>query len=233
MLEYLRRSNGSNCPCRSRARIVRHQVEMVDVRETLCRLDKKERIFWFRRCRNISQSFTDPFSVRLQFSSLVIRTLVCGVHAFHESQALYTSHGPAYFLGHQALASIYSPGSFGSVRQRVGTNLQYQAPASIASSGQCRAGPENDSSRAQEAVEFFASERRTVLLDSMVVILHGLSRNTKDYDIWLDPLPDVQAWQRRFHVGTCMWSSSAGQDALRGHDTPHQKIGIEDWFRDG
>jgi hypothetical protein len=28
----------------------------------------------------------------------------------------------------------------------------------------------------------------------MAVILHGLSRSTKDYDIWLDPLPDVQSW---------------------------------------
>jgi hypothetical protein len=47
---------------------------------------------------------------------------------------------------------------------------------------------------AQEAVAFLASKRRTVLLGGMAVILHGLSRNTKDYDIWLDPLPDAQAW---------------------------------------
>jgi hypothetical protein len=47
---------------------------------------------------------------------------------------------------------------------------------------------------AQEAVEFLAGERRAVLLGGLAVILHGLSRNTKDYDIWLDPLPDVQAW---------------------------------------
>jgi hypothetical protein len=47
---------------------------------------------------------------------------------------------------------------------------------------------------AQEAVAFLASKRRTVLLGGLAVILHGLSRNTKDYDIWLDPLPDVQAW---------------------------------------
>src|SRR5271165_855222 len=47
---------------------------------------------------------------------------------------------------------------------------------------------------AQKAVAFLASKRRTVLLGGMAVILHGLSRNTKDYDIWLDPLPDVQSW---------------------------------------
>jgi hypothetical protein len=41
-----------------------------------------------------------------------------------------------------------------------------------------------------------------VLLGGLAVILHGLSRNTKDYSIWLDSLPDVQTWtapiQRRF-----------------------------------
>jgi hypothetical protein len=47
---------------------------------------------------------------------------------------------------------------------------------------------------AQEAVAFLASKRRTVLLGGLAVILHGLSRSTKDYDIWLDPLPDVQSW---------------------------------------
>jgi hypothetical protein len=46
----------------------------------------------------------------------------------------------------------------------------------------------------QEAVAFLASKRRSVLLGGLAVILHGLSRNTKDYDIWLDPLPDVQSW---------------------------------------
>jgi hypothetical protein len=46
----------------------------------------------------------------------------------------------------------------------------------------------------QEAVAFLASKRRTVLLGGLAVILHGLSRNTKDCDIWLDPLPDVQSW---------------------------------------
>jgi hypothetical protein len=47
---------------------------------------------------------------------------------------------------------------------------------------------------AQEAVAFLASKRRTVLIGGLAVILHGLSRNTKDYDIWIDPVPDVQSW---------------------------------------
>jgi hypothetical protein len=47
---------------------------------------------------------------------------------------------------------------------------------------------------AQEVVAFLASQRRTVLLGGMAVILHGLSRSTKDIDIWMDPIPDVDTW---------------------------------------
>jgi len=47
---------------------------------------------------------------------------------------------------------------------------------------------------AKDAVSFLAGNRRTVLLGGMAVILHGLSRSTKDYDIWLDPLPEPQVW---------------------------------------
>lgn len=47
---------------------------------------------------------------------------------------------------------------------------------------------------AQEAVAFLAERRRTVLLGGMAVILYGLNRNTKDYDIWMDPLPEPKAW---------------------------------------
>ncbi len=47
---------------------------------------------------------------------------------------------------------------------------------------------------AQEAVVFLANRRRVVLLGGMAVILHGLSRSTKDYDIWLDPLPEPEVW---------------------------------------
>jgi hypothetical protein len=35
---------------------------------------------------------------------------------------------------------------------------------------------------AQEAVVFLANRRRMVLLGGIAVILHGLSRSTKDYD---------------------------------------------------
>ena len=50
----------------------------------------------------------------------------------------------------------------------------------------------------QEAVGFLASKRRTVLLGGMAVILHGLSRNTKDYDIWLDPFQMFKHGLRQF-----------------------------------
>jgi hypothetical protein len=49
---------------------------------------------------------------------------------------------------------------------------------------------------AREAVAFLASKRRAVLLGGMAMILHGLSRSTKDYDIWLDPLPRPEAWAK-------------------------------------
>jgi hypothetical protein len=38
--------------------------------------------------------------------------------------------------------------------------------------------------RALDAPEFLAGERRTILLGEAAVILHGLSRLTKDFDVW-------------------------------------------------
>jgi hypothetical protein len=50
--------------------------------------------------------------------------------------------------------------------------------------------------RALDALEFLAGKRRTVLLGGAAVILHGLSRYTKDFDVWQDPLPDAKTWAR-------------------------------------
>ena len=36
--------------------------------------------------------------------------------------------------------------------------------------------------------------RRVVLLGGLAVIAHGLSRATKDADIWLDPMPSPEEW---------------------------------------
>ena len=48
--------------------------------------------------------------------------------------------------------------------------------------------------KAKDAVTFLCERRRTLLLGGMAVILHGLSRTTKDIDIWMDPLPDAEVW---------------------------------------
>jgi hypothetical protein len=87
---------------------------------------------------------------------------------------------------------------------------------------------------AQEAVAFLASKRRTVLLGGMAVILHGLSRNTKDYDIWLDPLPDVQSWaapiqqllSRESSLQACRISAFVGWKPIIVGDVP--VVGTED-----
>jgi hypothetical protein len=47
---------------------------------------------------------------------------------------------------------------------------------------------------APEALAFLAKERRTVLLGGAAVILHGMNRSTKDFDIWMDPHPDADTW---------------------------------------
>jgi hypothetical protein len=33
-----------------------------------------------------------------------------------------------------------------------------------------------------------------VLLGGAAVILHGMNRSTKDFDIWMDPYPDADTW---------------------------------------
>ena len=47
---------------------------------------------------------------------------------------------------------------------------------------------------AEHAIEFLARKRRAILLGGAAVILHGLSRATKDFDIWLDPYPEAKVW---------------------------------------
>ena len=39
-----------------------------------------------------------------------------------------------------------------------------------------------------------AARHRVVLLGGMAIIGYGLSRKTKDVDIWLDPLPSSKTW---------------------------------------
>lgn len=44
--------------------------------------------------------------------------------------------------------------------------------------------------KAKAVVDSLANRRNTLLMGGMAVILHGLSRTTKDIDIWVDPKPD-------------------------------------------
>ncbi len=54
--------------------------------------------------------------------------------------------------------------------------------------------------KAKEVVDRIAIRRPTLLMGGMAVILHGLSRTTKDIDIWPDPRPDAQDWAATMHA---------------------------------
>jgi hypothetical protein len=46
----------------------------------------------------------------------------------------------------------------------------------------------------QEFVTSLTSRHRVVVIGGLAVIGHGLSRPTKDADIWLEPMPTVSEW---------------------------------------
>jgi len=48
--------------------------------------------------------------------------------------------------------------------------------------------------KVEEVVTLLASQKRVVMLGGLAVIAHGLSRPTKDADIWLDPTQGVAKW---------------------------------------
>ena len=45
-----------------------------------------------------------------------------------------------------------------------------------------------------EVMAFLVSRRRVLIIGGAAIILHGLHRGTKDTDIWMDPLPDIESW---------------------------------------
>ena len=47
---------------------------------------------------------------------------------------------------------------------------------------------------ADRFVAKLATRSRVLLLGGMAVIAHGLDRKTKDVDVWLDPMPDLEQW---------------------------------------
>jgi len=99
---------------------------------------------------------------------------------------------------------------------------------------------------ARDALEFLASRRRAVLMGGAAVILHGLSRMTKDYDIWLDPLPNPDAWasgivellaaapflqaRRIATIATGMWTPITGSEiAAVGSEDGMVRLAGLDW----
>ncbi|MDH4475743.1 MAG: hypothetical protein QE274_04660 [Verrucomicrobiaceae bacterium] len=51
-------------------------------------------------------------------------------------------------------------------------------------------------------IHALAARHRVVLLGGMAIITHGLSRKTKDIDIWLEPLATPEAWAEA--MKTCL-----------------------------
>jgi|GEM_PF-386104 len=49
---------------------------------------------------------------------------------------------------------------------------------------------------ASELIERFASRTRVLVLGGVAVISHGLSRNTYDADVWIDPAENSESWAR-------------------------------------
>ncbi|MFT7173734.1 MAG: hypothetical protein ACI9NQ_001959 [Paracoccaceae bacterium] len=48
--------------------------------------------------------------------------------------------------------------------------------------------------KVEDIVVRLAAEKRVVMIGGLAVIAHGLSRATKDVDVWLDPTPGVEKW---------------------------------------
>jgi len=47
---------------------------------------------------------------------------------------------------------------------------------------------------ASELIEQFARRTRVLVLGGVAVISHGLSRNTYDADVWIDPSENAESW---------------------------------------
>lgn len=51
-----------------------------------------------------------------------------------------------------------------------------------------------DQQLADDLVRRLAADHRVVILEGVAVITHGLSRNTQDLDVWLDPMESPDVW---------------------------------------
>ncbi len=61
-------------------------------------------------------------------------------------------------------------------------------------------------------VRELARRHRVLMLGGMAIIAHGLSRPTKDSDVWLEPFASAEEWSRKLNAvvtsfkGTRLWS---------------------------
>jgi hypothetical protein len=75
-----------------------------------------------------------------------------------------------------------------------------------------RAPMEPSLTSADAFITALAGKHRVVLLGGMAIISHGLSRKTKDVDIWLEPMNSVAAWAAALNEcldafsGVYLWS---------------------------
>ena len=49
----------------------------------------------------------------------------------------------------------------------------------------------------QELIDRLTVEHRVVIVGGVAVIAHGMSRHTKDADVWLDPMDSAEKWDLR------------------------------------
>ena len=86
---------------------------------------------------------------------------------------------------------------------------------------------------ADSFVSVLAGANRVLLLGGMAVIAHGLSRKTKDVDVWLDPQDSPDAWATSLNACVSQFSSArfwslAEQRELRFEEiaTESDKFGV-------
>lgn len=68
----------------------------------------------------------------------------------------------------------------------------------------------------------FTQRHRVILLGGLAVIAHGLSRATKDADVWLEPMESPEAWSRA--LADIVWSDPRTSLARLPHWTPISTI---------
>ncbi len=63
--------------------------------------------------------------------------------------------------------------------------------------------------RFEDFVDHLAQQRRVIVLGGLAVISHGLSRSTKDADIWLEPMATASEWAAHLRQTLAAFPSSS------------------------